>query len=153
MAEETIAFLTRLSPEHLSILLEGKMLDAKLEILKEIGALKLRSKSRKEEFSKIIGELRHTNGDRKIVVHGVWHPRGGYRLADLEDWDNLPPRPADATLHRPRGKTVKMQAEQLAAIAKRMEIEYQKLFTFVKRVWLDPYIARAVRRIEKSTTP
>jgi hypothetical protein len=56
LVEFVIREITRLSSGQMTAVFPGVMLSSKLDILRDLGVLKLRSKKKKDEFIKLIGD-------------------------------------------------------------------------------------------------
>lgn len=78
-----ILLITRMGESEYEVFMRGKMIGAKLEIVKELGVLKLRSKKRQRAWMQLIDGLKSLNSDRVIAVHGLWGPAGGYTRGNL----------------------------------------------------------------------
>jgi hypothetical protein len=134
-----IGHLAGLGGPQYAVLMRGKMLGAKLEIFKEIGLLKLKSKSKKAVFTALLEELANLNGERTVAVHGLWQPKGGFTLAMLV-------RGFDTKESEAVHKKGKLSAQRLSDIVENLDSAHTRLFTFWRDTWLTPRIQRSLRR-------
>jgi hypothetical protein len=141
LVDSMIGYLAKLTDKQRNILLNKAMLNAKLEILAELGAMRLKSTRRKKVFSKIISELKSNNSERIIAVHGVWTPvltrpapTAPTRLADLL----APMGEAEAT--HSRGS--KMTAGNLDKLAEKISKGFWDLSEFNSKVWIRQSVKR-----------
>lgn len=71
--EHFIAGLCRLPRLKVEIIMERKMINDKFEALRLLGRMALKSDSKREEFSRLIGLAQEANKERNVMIHGVWH--------------------------------------------------------------------------------
>jgi hypothetical protein len=150
LIETLISEMSKLDKGALVLFLRGAMMNTKLELLADLGKLKLRSAKRKEAFAEIISRLKHLNSERVIAVHGVWAKaikfnaaKGGtgmVTLASFSDPMNIEFGPSEAT--HPRGG--KISAKRLEALATQISDAYWDLYEFHAAVWVKPYAKRRV---------
>lgn len=137
-----IGALTGLKEDKRRLLLDKAMLQAKLEILAELGAMKLKSKRRKKTFAKLIAELKANNAERVTAVHGIWLPN--------ITADALPEQlkqlltPGSAVARHPRGP--RMSATTLTKLAEKISNGKWDLVDFHTKVWATPAARRRVLR-------
>ena len=119
MVDRFILVASELEEHKIRIFMAGKMIDAKLEILKELVLPTLkelvppkRSEARQEGFSKVIGFLRHANAGRVSAIHGVWSPMS-------EGWEKAFPPPGNAKgVNRSKPHLTPLKASELERVAK-----------------------------------
>jgi hypothetical protein len=140
--------LTNLTHTAYDAMMGGKMLGAKLDVLKAIGLAKLRSKKRKKTFNDLMGKLTSLNGQRTIAVHGIWGPEGHNALRWLVDIAQGKKLPAAA-----KHKKGILQAAKLETLAKKLSEENSALWSYWRAVWFSPTIARSTRRASKKSDP
>jgi hypothetical protein len=131
-----IGHLTKLSSEQQGILISSAKLTNKIDVLRKLGNLRLKSQERKKQFKEILDNLAHQNTQRNIAIHGIWSfadPR--ITLASLAS--NQPLGPAFAK-HGPK-KENKLRADQLGAIAQKISEGNLKLRKFFLLVFVRPY--------------
>jgi hypothetical protein len=147
-----IGHLFRLSPEQLDILLGGSMLNRKLEVMRQIGKLKIKPRKRLARLIEILDKVSNLNADRVTVVHGKWGPPGGlYQLNWLMRGGPPPGTPAEAR-HKKSGKVRTVKAEDLDATAKALADCNQDLEHSWSRDIIKPYVKRRVRRSAKKSS-
>jgi hypothetical protein len=134
-----IMHLARLSPAQYATFMQGKMLNAKLTTLKEIGTQKLRSQKRKVLFKSLVDTLADLNGQRTVAVHGLWQPKGGYTLALFAKGFST----AESEAVHKKGT---LRAERLVDLVKSLDDAHTRLYSFWKTTWLDPGVQRSLRR-------
>jgi hypothetical protein len=144
LVEFIIAFMTSLSEHQLNILLSRAMLASKLDILRDLGELKLKSKIKKEKLKGIIAQLKHFNGQRTIAIHGQWQSKEKITLADIGKY--IPPGNAEATHKRGKKEPETLHASKLQHIANGIRDYREKLFEFCFSTWINPSIRRSVSR-------
>ncbi len=130
--ETVILGLAKLPPEVGPLVCKG-MIDAKIDLLRELGNIKLkRFPRRKAKFAEIISELKRTNGERSIAIHGIWHG-GMFHGAGLL---NFTFTPAQATK---KGKLGHPEATMTATRAHKLSHEiseaHHDLHEFAYRTW------------------
>ena len=135
LLDTIISHMSRLDKDELVLFLRGAMMQTKLELMADLGKLKLRSPKRKAAFAKIVSRLKHLNADRVIAVHGVWEraikfnaAKGGgmVTLASFADPSNIEFGPSEA-IH-PRGG--KISARRLDSLATQISETYWDLYEF-----------------------
>jgi hypothetical protein len=136
-----IGELTRMKKEQLDLFLAKAMLHAKIELLAEIGALRLKSRRRKERFAKIISDLKANNSERVTAVHGVWVPEYPHPINSLSQ---LMGPFADVSAKHPRGP--KMSASKLDKLADKISAGQGELLEFATKAWLNHSTKRALLR-------
>lgn len=147
LVDMLIGEITKLSDEQLRAILPGAMLAAKLDILKNLAVLKLKSKSKQQKISSIIAELKHLNGQRTIAIHGQWQSLQKFTLADIANGLAIEIGNAEATHVRGNKQPAKLNAGKLQDIADGISEYRDQLFHF----WLDILIRpAAIRSARKS---
>lgn len=132
LVDSMIGHLARLTESQRNIILKRAMLHVKLEVLRELGDLKLKSAPRKSDFLKLISRLMAHNDERVTAVHGVWTPivrewRPGFKLSDF-----LVPS-GDAEARHSRGT---ITASRLDKLAEKISNGFWDLSDFNTKVWL-----------------
>lgn len=143
-----IAWLAGLPDEQLSILIPRAMLDGKLDILRNLGIIKLRSKRRKEEFQQIIAKLKELNSQRNIAVHGNWQSKEMHRLSDIGK--GIPVQIGNAEARGKKQNSV-LHASKLQTVAISIADYREKLFHFCFDTWVNPSIRRSVARVRSKS--
>lgn len=139
-----ISHLTNLNPQQYEIVLKGEMIKRKLEVLKAIGQQKLRSAKRKAAFLTLMARLTSLNSDRNTLVHGIWGPRGGYRLSWFAGHPITDPIEA---IQRSRGGRVRtLPANRIGNVARNVTKAHSELYNFWREVWLKLVVQRGIRR-------
>ena len=67
-------------------LVSGRMLGAKVDVLKTCGLSRLpgkRKKSRRHQFTVLMDHIKHLLSKRAVAIHGIWEPEGGMNLGNL----------------------------------------------------------------------
>ena len=141
-----IGEITKLSDEQLRAILHGAMLAAKLDILKGLAALKLKSKSKREKISSIIAQLKHLNSQRAIAIHGQWRSLQKFTLSDLVKGLNIEIGNAEATHVRGGKKPSKLNASKLQDLADGISEYRDQLFQFSLYEWIRPAAIRSARK-------
>jgi hypothetical protein len=144
-----ITHLFRLSGDQYDILLGGVMLNRKLEVLRQIGKLKIKPKKRLERLIEILDKISNLNADRVTVVHGIWGPPGGLYQLNWLIRSTFPPGIPVEARHKKSGKVRTFKAEDLAATAKALEDANTDLEHWWSRDIVKPYVKRAVKRSKK----
>ena len=127
--------MLRLKKHQYDLLMEGAMLQRKLNLMCEIGTLKLKSKKRKTELSAIIGALKHCNSERVIAVHGNWETvttDRNFLARMLKAASGLPvsPTKAVATKSGVGTKVSTLDADKIALTIERVQEWRGKLISF-----------------------
>jgi len=134
--------MSKLKNDELTLFLRGAMMNTKLELLADLGKLKLRSTRRKAEFASIISRLKTTNSERVIAVHGFWNHTfsgKGTTLGEIASGNvSAIQGPSEAT--HPRGG--KLSATKLDGLAKTISDAYWDLHAFYIAVWVVPFWRR-----------
>ncbi|HTE14915.1 MAG TPA: hypothetical protein VK642_07535 [Burkholderiales bacterium] len=153
LVDVVVSDVSGLNDEKLKIMIPSIMMQGKLEILKEFGLLKLKSKKLKINFSILIGELKHTNSERNQAIHGYWidPQRGTGGLISSAMGNSIQSQIGDAVAIQLRHKkTPALSSKRLEAIAVEIAATRTKLFKFWKNHWISPSIRRQIRRAEKA---
>lgn len=129
IVETLIYKLSGLTRKKGEIFLEKFMLDSKLNLLKELGMIKLKSKKRKLVLSELIGEIKQANSDRTLAIHGFWIP-GKITLASIAKGELEQDAKAVRSNSRRQGS---LSAHKLADIAKRVSDGRYELFVFFQK--------------------
>ena len=147
LVDQLIGEIAKLSDEQFRALLPGAMLATKLDILKNLASLKLKSKTKKEKLSSIIAELNHLNSQRNIAIHGLWQSLEKISFADLAKGASIKTGNAEATLARGKKQPSKLHASKLQAIADGISEYCDQLADFCLLLWIRP---ASIRRVRKS---
>jgi hypothetical protein len=133
-----LCVMLRLKKQQYDLLLDGAMMQRKLNLLHDLGTLRLRSKKRKLQLTAIIGELKQCNSQRVAAVHGIWESKDG-RLNQLKVlMDNVngipqPPKKAIATKERLNQKALQLDADKVEETVDKLIKWHKKLLTFYVR--------------------
>jgi hypothetical protein len=150
--DRIIMGITHLKRQQYIAMMGGRMIGAKLGILKELGLLKLRSKeNRQRAFGALMDQLSALNGERTIAVHGLWAPTGGTLLILRERVSEKWPveiLPTGEAVHMKGKKKTKIKAERLAALATTIAGGRFNLFCF----WRDNWMPRGNPEVTSSKT-
>jgi hypothetical protein len=145
-----ISAMTKLGEVELDILIGGAMLGRKIDILKDLGILKLKSKKKKNKFAHIMGSLSSLNSDRVTIVHGAWSPPGGKMpLSWLAT--GIPQSVNAEAVHRKYGKTKTFKAEKLDETAAAIDTCHSDLWNFWMGNFIQPKVRRSLKRDEKTS--
>lgn len=125
------------------------MLGRKIDILKDLGKLKLKSKERKNKFAHIMGSLSSLNSDRVTIVHGAWSPPGGKMpLSWLAT--GIPHNVNAEAIHRRYGKIKSFKAEKLDETTAAIDACHDDLWNFWMENFIQPKVRRSLKRDEKT---
>lgn len=134
-----IMSLASLSSAQYAAFMRGKMLGAKLDVLKELGLQKLQSRRKRTLFTDLVDEAARLNGERTVAVHGLWKPKGEFTLGNITLGFNTGESEA---VHR-KGR---LKAERLGQLVNKLYEAHSQLYRFWKNTWLDPRVRRSLRR-------
>jgi len=127
-----IGYLLHLKQDECLLLLGTRMLDSKLDLLKELCLRKLTTEEDKQSLRDKIGLLKGLNKDRTVAIHGIWQRKGGpTSLADLMRLEALPIQEMVA-VHEKSGR--ELPASELENLAKRLEAANMDLLNFF--IWV-----------------
>jgi hypothetical protein len=146
-----IQSLAKLREQQFEVLVGGKMIGNKLNILKDLGLLKLKSQKKQQAFTDLINNLSALNAERNTAVHGRWGPEGGMTfsmLASLLEGKALN-KLGEATHKKGRGKVLKLKSQRLDDLALRIDQGCHDLYGFWKDNWLKQSVKRSLRRSTK----
>jgi hypothetical protein len=127
--DDLVVKLSGMKPMQAELVFAGRMMDSKLELVKQLGTQKLRSKKRKAELSGLIADLKHLNGERVTAIHGIWSMPGVLSIAAAGN---------DPTAYHPpvaRKKNSTLRGDRLRDIAVRISIGREHLRIFSLKVW------------------
>jgi len=139
-----ISSVANLSEDQTSIFLSKAMLSAKLDILRDLGLLKLRSKIRQDNFRRIISDLKLLNGQRTIAIHGKWEPKGGFKLKDIIYFS--PSGEAEASHKRGKKEPTKLSSAQLLKVPIKIDASCTELYKFWIELWVKPAVRRSITK-------
>jgi hypothetical protein len=126
--EETIdrmlQALTKLDRKQMRILQPRGMFQTKLDILKSLWDLKLRTKIHKDQLNKIVEDIRNANSDRVKAIHGIWRSKSYGAIASLM---NLEPDGNAEAIH---GSGAPLSAQKMEQLATRLENAHIALAAF-----------------------
>jgi hypothetical protein len=149
-----VAKLFGLSRDKLRLLMPTTMLAGKLDVFGEIGVLKLKSAKKKNEFKKILAQLKHFNSQRVVAIHGQWqfNLEGSMSLAQFvkQGGVKLERGDAKATHIKGRGTSSTLRADELENTAKEIARYHAKLWHFCLDAWLGPRYLKKAQRAAKS---
>lgn len=72
--EDAITRLSGLPSDGVSCIMPT-MIGGKLDLLLHLGKARLRTKSRRQQFSDLMSHIKNSNTERILAVHGVWEPQ------------------------------------------------------------------------------
>ena len=143
-----ILSFTNVSGDELEILIGGAMLQKKLDMLKALAKLKLKSKKKLEHLLNIIGKINALNGERVTAVHGEWGPPGNmFQLSWLTT--GIPPDVIPEAMLKKHGKPRTVKAERLEEMAADISRCHEHLREFRKAHFIKPLIKRSLRKEAK----
>jgi hypothetical protein len=147
-----IQSLANLGDQQFEVLVGGRMIGNKLDILKGLGLLKLKSQKKQQAFTYLINSLSSLNAERNTVVHGRWGPEGGITISMLSALfqGKTLKKLGEATHKKGRGKVLKLKAQRLEELALRLDQGNHDLYGFWKDNWLKQSVKRSLRRSAKS---
>jgi hypothetical protein len=140
LVDDLIQELSRLRDEQYALFTSRAMLAAKLDLLLQLGTMRLRSKRRQTKFSAIIIDLKTLNTERTTAVHGIWEPIYDKGTSDVFMTMSLipiiVPRKVGARARHARGGKVSgLSAERLDIVAQKISDGAQALRNFSAHVW------------------
>jgi hypothetical protein len=140
-----LGHLLRLSGDEYDVLLGGQMLNRKLEVLREIGKLKIKPKKHLARLIQILDKFTNLNSDRNTVVHGRWGPPGG--LWQLNWIMEGPPKGTPTVAMHKKGKKVRtFNADDLEATARAIAEANSELRQWYMKDFIKPRVKRSLRR-------
>jgi len=150
MVDFLIAQILNISEEKYYVVSNGVMLGTKLDILRNLGLIRLRSKKRKLEWENIVSQVKHLNSQRTIAIHGYWQSKHGRKLSDLnkETWI-LPSGEAQAVHKRGKKKPSILDAQNLQKLAYDIHDNRNKLMIFYANSWMKGSIRETFIRMAK----
>ena len=113
-------------------------LTARLDILKKVGAPRIRSKKKAKEFVRLMDHLKDCVGQRNIAIHGLWGPEGEMSLGHLIMimTGHEKPKAVEA-----KNKNRVFKAAKLGQLARDLDEGGTKLWDIAKSTWLKKRIA------------
>jgi hypothetical protein len=149
MIDRMLVEITRLKQAEYDLLVSGAMLGRKVELLRDLGLLKWKSKRKGEAFRAVINQVSEVNGKRATAVHGLWEPVGGMTVEIMTTIilrglkpSSIPQRQA---IHKKRGKVVTLDAEELMGLADAILLAKRDLAQFWRLNWQQPRILRRLQ--------
>lgn len=142
---ETVLYgLTKMTREVGHVVIERTMFDGKVDLLNQIGKTKLKARPKKlARFTEIISDIKASNSERVIAVHGVWLPQSPNLTMGIIDALRQPKRP----IATKRGKLDKpdttLTSERAEKVAESIYQAHLALHDFVDEVW--PKLTEQVR--------
>jgi hypothetical protein len=131
-----IQVVLKISPEEFDVLINNRMLGAKVDVLKTCGAIRLAGKKRKKrrnQFTALMDHIKFLISQRAIAIHGIWGPEGGMKLGDLVAfWAGAGSAGAAEAKH----KKGAMKAAQLEKLAEQFNQAVSDLWAFARNNWL-----------------
>jgi hypothetical protein len=141
--EMFIGSLLNVDPKRFEIVFGGQMFIKKLEVVHEMGLLKLKSGKKRTAFTEIIGRVRALNADRVTVVHGIWGGKNG--MSKLSWLMGAPVCEPIHAYHNKRGTVKTVAAAKLEEIATNIAKIHSELFGF----WVDEFVKPKGKRNER----
>lgn len=140
--------LLRLKKNQMDIVLEGAMMQRKLELVKDLGRLKLKPKTQTAqitELCQIIGDLNHANQERVTAIHGIWRPADKAQLINkVHGTAN-----AIATKKGRRNQAdSKLASDKLLGVAARISEGAQKLGKFSMAHFFQTRVSPSKRHLQ-----
>lgn len=134
--ELSLSFLTGLDEDECGLLLTGKTLGPKLELLKRLGLRRLKSAEAQGAFAAMMDSLSSLIGERNAVIHGTWQPKDGFTFAFLAQLNT--PVEVEAVLKKRNGNVQKVNAENLGSLADRLSSAHSAFFDFLMDHFVRP---------------
>lgn len=133
---ETLIYrLTKLTREMGYPIVEAGMLGSKLDLLTQVGRVKLNGKEIvSTQFSDLMSRIKHANSERILAVHGVWlHEHENFLKAIME---GLSAPPVVALKRNKDGKPdTKLEKKNALLAAKQISDLHHDLHEFATRNW------------------
>jgi hypothetical protein len=108
-------------------------ISTRLDVLKKVGATRIKSKKRAKEFSKLMDHLKDCVGQRNIAIHGLWGPEGEMKLGDLMMIMTGQEKPKAVEA---KNKNRVFKAAKLEQLANELDEGGTKLWDIAKATWL-----------------
>ncbi len=133
--ELMIQVVLKIGPEEFEELIKGRMLGAKVDVLKVCGQAKLagkKQKKRRGRFTAIIDHIKFLISQRAIAIHGLWGPEGG-KLGDLIAMMSGQWEPGTAEAKHKKGA---MKSAQVQKLADEFHQANSDLWKLIRDIWI-----------------
>lgn len=147
---ETVLYsLTKLDRDIGKPMIERGMFDAKAQLLREVGAFKLKRRAKQcEAFLTIMSAIMSSNSDRGTAIHGIWlrRPKFGGGWLDF-GWEE----PTAHKRGRPGKPDIAMTAQRAMDVAREISEAHHDLHEFVYRTWPRQFPRHTLQSLTRPT--